>query len=281
MKNLRAAYQDALDSGLTTLCYCVRIERTDGVVFRFTDHDRELEMGNGAVYVPDQGGADTSAIRYETNGQPATMDLEGALTVNGISREAIAAGLFDHATVYLFRTLWDDPLEDDEPLAKGYWGKAELRDHSYQVEWISLSSLLDQRIGRVHSHTCDADLGDSRCKVNLANFTHAGTVTAVTDRATFSGDTGQPDDYYGSGLVTFTSGANAGIAREVATYTGGQFGMWQAFPFAISIGDTFDAQAGCRKRFEADCGPKFDNQVNFQGFPFIPGERVVRQPGGV
>lgn len=281
MKNLRAAYQNALDSGVTTLCYCVRIERTDGVVLRFTDHDRDLEMANGAVYKPDAGGADASAIRYETTGQPATMDLEGALTVNGVSRADIAAGLFDHAAVYLFRTLWDDPIEDDEPLAKGYWGKTELRDNSYQVEWVSLSSLLDQRIGRVHSNTCDADLGDSRCKVNLANFTHSGTVTAATSRGEFSGDTGQSDDYYGAGLVTFTSGDNAGISREVATYAGGTFGMWQAFPFAVQVGDTFEAQAGCRKRFETDCQGKFSNAVNFQGFPFIPGERTTRQHGGM
>ena len=40
MKTLSPALQAHLDSGATTLAWCWRIERADGVVFGFTDHDR-------------------------------------------------------------------------------------------------------------------------------------------------------------------------------------------------------------------------------------------------
>ena len=45
MKTLPPALQAHLDSGATTLAWCWRIERADGVVFGFTDHDRELSFG--------------------------------------------------------------------------------------------------------------------------------------------------------------------------------------------------------------------------------------------
>ena len=43
-------------------------------------------------------------------------------------------------------------------------------------------------------------------------------------------------------------------------------------------GDTFAVTAGCDKRF-ATCHDRFDNVVNFRGFPHIPGnDFVVRYP---
>ena len=51
-------------------------------------------------------------------------------------------------------------------------------------------------------------------------------------------------------------------------------------PYVIAVGDTFTIYAGCLKRYEEDCGPaKFDNQVNFRGFPFLPGnDAMLRGP---
>ena len=51
MKTLPLALQAHLDSGATTLAWCWRIERSDGVVFGFTDHDRELSFG-GVTFAP-------------------------------------------------------------------------------------------------------------------------------------------------------------------------------------------------------------------------------------
>lgn len=281
MKALRSAYEDTLASGVSTLAWCLRIERTDGAVFRFTSHDRSLLMSNGTVYAPDKGSADVTAVRQESDLNAATFDLEGALIPNGIARADIAAGLFDHAALYLFRTLWDDAHEDDEPIAKGYWGQAELQDERFVTEFRSLATLLDQEIGRVHGSTCDADLGDDRCKVDLAALTVTGSVTAVTDSGQFTDSgRGEADDYFGAGLVKFTSGANEGIEREVESFANGTFGMWKAFPFSVSISDTYEAKPGCRKRFQEDCIAKFDNGINHQGFPHLPGRDAVNKFGG-
>ncbi len=39
----------------------------------------------------------------------------------------------------------------------------------------------------------------------------------------------------------------------------------------IQVGDTFDVIAGCRKRLTEDCKVKFNNVLNFQGEPHLPG----------
>ena len=61
MKTLSYAFQAHLDEGTTTLAWCWRIERADGAVFGFTDHDRVLEFG-GVTYEPESGFA-ASEIR--------------------------------------------------------------------------------------------------------------------------------------------------------------------------------------------------------------------------
>ena len=85
MKTLSAALQAHLDSGATTLAWCWRIERSDGVVFGFTDHDRVLEFG-GVSYEPDSGfaaseirsGADLAVVVDSVEAAQAQMAHERA-----------------------------------------------------------------------------------------------------------------------------------------------------------------------------------------------------------
>jgi hypothetical protein len=44
MKTLSPALQAHLDDGTTTLSWCWRISRADGVALGFTDHDRALSF---------------------------------------------------------------------------------------------------------------------------------------------------------------------------------------------------------------------------------------------
>jgi uncharacterized phage protein (TIGR02218 family) len=50
--------------------------------------------------------------------------------------------------------------------------------------------------------------------------------------------------------------------------------LWQASPAPVALGDEFMVTAGCDKRFDT-CRTKFDNGVNFRGFPHMPGDDFV------
>ena len=54
MKTLSPALQSHLDEGTTTLSWCWRISRADGVTLGFTDHDRVLTF-DGTAYEPESG----------------------------------------------------------------------------------------------------------------------------------------------------------------------------------------------------------------------------------
>lgn len=112
-----------------------------------------------------------------------------------------------------------------------------------------------------------------------------GEVESRTDNATFICSTlnGGPyaDDYFNYGKLIFKSGLNDEIHMEVKDFNGttGEFSLFLPMPFEISIGDNFQVFAGCDKRL-VTCKDKFSNIINFQGFPYIPGQDQISLFGG-
>lgn len=98
-------------------------------------------------------------------------------------------------------------------------------------------------------------------------------LAAEFETAGSSSPSARPDDWFSEGLVTFLTGANAGITAKVRNYlqAGGAFTLMTDMPREIVAGDTFTALAGCRKRLDEDCADKFGNALNFQGEPHMPG----------
>ena len=74
------------------------------------------------------------------------------------------------------------------------------------------------------------------------------------------------------------SGAAAGLWGVIKDddLSGGmrRIELWQKLRVPLAAGDQVRVVAGCDKRTET-CRLKFDNLVNFQGFPDIPGEDWV------
>ena len=104
MKSLSASLQSHLDSGATTLAWCWRIERADGVVFGFTDHDRPLQFA-GVTYEPESGFA-ASEIRSGIDLAVDAQDAEGVLTSDTITETDILDGRWDNAKVEVWRVNW-------------------------------------------------------------------------------------------------------------------------------------------------------------------------------
>ena len=73
---------------------------------------------------------------------------------------------------------------------------------------------------------------------------------------------------------SFTGGVNAGIEIDIESHRkdGGNTVLvfWLPLPVEASVGDPFSIVAGCDKSFDT-CRKRFANQVNFRGFPHLPG----------
>lgn len=281
MKTLPTALQAHLDEGATTLCYCWRVVRKDGTVLGFTDHDENLSF-DGVTYEA-EAGFSASQMQAALGMSVDNLELIGGFNSDHISEADLISGEYDDADVTLFWVNWEDTAQRLVVMT-GNIGEVAQSGIEFTAELRSLTHRLNQKVGRRYQRTCDAvfcDVGQSkaRCKLNAVTFTSSGTVTSVTSPSAFKANgLGAADDYYSRGLVTWTSGANAGAQADVRTHTkvGGEVGidLWTPQIGDIEVGDTFDILAGCKQTLDV-CRTKFNNVDNFQGFPHMPGQDVI------
>lgn len=276
MKTMPAGLQDMLDTGVTTLCNCWRVERLDGAVFGFTDHDRPLTFA-GVTHKPETG-LTASEVSSSLGLAVDTMEVEGALSSDEITEDDIALGAWDNAAIELWRVDWSN-VANRVILRRGSIGEVTRGDLAFMAELRGLTHELNQESGRKYQRACDAVVGDDRCRVNVdqSAFRGNGTVSVALDDRLIAatGLTGFSDEWFAQGLLKWTSGANTGTVTEVSGHLKQVDGLsaltlWTRAGRTINVGDTFTVTAGCDKRF-ATCRQKFSNQLNFRGFPHVPG----------
>ena len=278
MRLIPNALQPKLDSGATTLCRCWVIKRADGLVQGFTDHDEDIALDT--VVCRAGSGLTGSEVTQKLGLAVDSSELSGALADDTLNEADLAAGRYDAATVEIWLVDWSEPALR-MLLAKGTIGEVRREGQAFTAEVRGLSERLSQESGRLYTATCSADLGDGRCRIDLTNlaFRAAGAVIMPGTASAFtaSGLDGFEDGWFTAGTLTFTAGANSGQSVEVKSHRKAgavQFLLWQAMPEPIAAGDLFVVTAGCDKRF-ATCRSRFNNAVNFRGFPHIPGNDFV------
>jgi uncharacterized phage protein (TIGR02218 family) len=279
VRTIPSAFQAKLDSGATTLCRCYVLMRRDGVVLGFTDHDEDIALDATIC----KAGTGLSASEATTRLGLAVDGTEvmGALSDDSLSESDLAAGRFDAASVETWLVDWSEPSLR-VLLSRDTLGEVKREGGAFSAELRSVTDRLNQESGRLYTATCSADLGDARCTIDLDTpaFKAIGVVVSLNGVSSFaaSGLDAFVDDWFTAGKLTFTAGANNGLAMEVkvhrVTEAGVTLTLWQAMPEPIAPGDTFTVTAGCDKSF-ATCRDRFANAVNFRGFPHIPGNDFV------
>jgi len=266
-----------LDGDLTSLVTCWRLQRTDGVQMFFTDFDEDLLI-DGNRYAADKGYSRT-AIANSDSFTVDNLDIIGYLSSDAITEADLLAGLYDHAEIHIFMVNWQDLGMGIIPLRKGWLGELSLMDAQFTAELRGLGQALLTEIGEVYGPTCRADLGDAACTVETAALIHSDQVAEVTSRRDFTlvDYTGE-EGVLAGGVLTFTSGLNAGRSVEISDWQllTQQVTLFLAVPFDIEPGDTVTVIRGCDKSF-ATCRDVFANQINFRGFPHIPGTDALTE----
>jgi uncharacterized phage protein (TIGR02218 family) len=275
MLSLSAGYLTHLQGSVTYLATLWKITRSDGQIFRFTNHDTNIFIQGDGTY---------SKVGYNVSSTKATSDLstdnmtvEATFDSSAITEDDLKAGLWDGAAVEVSECIWNDLSKGTRPITKGYLGEVIYDEIRYKADLLGITTKLQLNLCRIFSPGCDANLGDTRCKKVLTNFTHNLTVTGVTDRITLvDSNLAQATGYFNFGLLTWSTGANAGVKSEIKTHTtGGNLTLFMPVLHDIAVGDTGTIVAGCDKSY-ATCGTKFSNEINFRGFPTVPGtDRLI------
>ncbi|WP_196259211.1 DUF2163 domain-containing protein [Pelagibacterium limicola] len=279
MRTFDPGFAGHIASGATTLCWCWRIVRRDGIVLGFTDHDMALDF-EGTFFVPAHG-LDGSETVERSGAQTSTSEVLGVLHSETISEDDILLGRYDGARVESWRVNWRD-VSQRALIRADTIGEIVREDGVFRAELRSGQHALNVPKGRLYQHLCDARLGDGRCGIDLEQAPYRGeaTVTAIGDAMTIfvDGLDDFEDGWFAHGHVRWSSGRREGIDDLVVRQAGGVLGFAGPVGDWVGLGDTLTAYAGCDKQF-GTCSAKFGNGVNFQGFPHIPGiDFVMRYP---
>ena len=275
MRTVPAALQAHLDGQATTLAACWKLTRKDGLVLGFTDHD-ETVLFDGVTFQAATGltaGEAEAALGLAAGSQ----EVEGALSSLAIEETDIFAGRFDGARIEIFLVNWQD-VGQRLLLDVAELGELERGGPAFTAELRGIASRLDRRRGRIYRRRCDAVLGDARCRVDTSApaLSADATLVEIAGGALVVAGIGGIDlPLYAQGHVAWQSGAAAGLRAEIAglqkTADGRvRIGLLGSEGEAAVAGDLLRLHAGCDKSF-ATCKARFNNGLNFRGFPHLPG----------
>jgi uncharacterized phage protein (TIGR02218 family) len=279
MKNISAGLKAHYAQGATTLATCWKAVLTNGTVVAATTLDRDIVFG-GVTYVAAQGYT-PSDIESTSELNPDNLEVEGFLSSPAITDDDIHSGLWDFAAIEVFEVNYNNLAQGRNVLRTGTLGEVRGGRSKFVAELRGLLQAYTRTIGRIITEECTADLGDARCKVDLALTTIIGVVESVdtNNRVFIDSERTEPENWFTGAKLTFTSGANSGRSMEVKYSAPDTIELTHSMYDPIEPGDTYTVHAGCTKRFREDCISKHNNGVNFRGFPELPGSKIYRRGG--
>ena len=261
----------------TTRARAWRLDRGDGLTLGFTDHDRDLDF-DGTVFRA-ASGLTAKALSQATGLAVDNTEAAGALSDAGLTEPDILAGRWDGAALTIWDLDWTAP-DDRRVLFRGTLGEIARQGGAFRAELRGLTEPLQQGQGRVFGAVCPAVLGDAQCRVDLsapgmATETDLIAVDPAGGTLRVAALDGFAPGWFTEGRVRFLTGPAAGLQAVIradrAEGAGRILTLWAAPGALPAPGDRMRLEAGCDKRF-ATCRIKFQNALNFQGFPHLPGE---------
>ncbi len=258
-----------------TLCLCWLFTRVDGARFGATDHDRDLVVDG--VECLSQSGLAGATFQTGMDLAPGQAGMRGALSAEFLDDADLDAGLWDGARLDVYRVDWSSP-QDRMHVWSGRLSEVIRNGDAFSAELVSLKADLERRIGRVYARDCDAQIGDSRCGVDLSDpaFRAQGQVDAVfaADRLRIEAVGAFAAGWFSGGMLSLPSGETVRVASHEGNVVSLSHGV------VVEVGDAVSVTAGCDKRF-ATCRSKFSNSDNFRGFPHLPGmDAILSGPAG-
>ncbi len=123
---------------------------------------------------------------------------------------------------------------------------------------------------RYYNYLCTHTLFSEPCKVNKENYKITALVSAINGtNITAPTFAAKPDRYFTGGYLIFNE-ASTGLqhTRHINEHSGDTIELTNQIP-ELSVGDNVIVYPGC-DHTHSTCKNKFNNVLNFGGFPWIP-----------
>ena len=266
-----------LQSGLTHVCQCWSLKRTDGVTLGFTDHDCTLSF-EGITFAADSG-MTAKALSSTTGLSVDNTEAMGVLSAASITETDIVSGRYDNAEITIWQVQWDN-TDARQVHFRGTLGEITREGAAFKADLRGLSERLNQPQGRSYLKTSSAVFGDDSFRIDLttdARFVAEVEVDQVSDGQTFNLATVVPfaDTWFQGGILEGLTGEAKGlralIKHDQLQGVRRQILLWQPLRVPVALGDQFRLIAGYDSRAETHKA-MFGNLETFRGFPHIPGD---------
>lgn len=267
---------------VTTLAQVFKLTLRNGEVMGFTSFDKDIVFSEepNLIYKAFSGMTPTavnSSSAFNVDG----LEVQGFLEDSRITESDLKYGKYDYADVLIGELNWADTPYSWSKVnikRKGKLGEARIEGGKFIVEIRGLTQQLQNKIGFLSQSSCRANLGDSKCGVNLSSFKENSLVTDIDENIYIYTTLINVSQYFNGGKITFTSGLNKGLSYEVKSWDGLKLELQIPANYKINIGDTFEVFVGCDKSIKT-CQDRFGNAVNFRGEPFIPVTSILVNGG--
>lgn len=205
----------------------------------------------------------------------------GALSHSAIREDEIEQGRFDGAHVTCWRVNWAN-VTQRTVLFRGSIGEMQRSGGAFRAELRGLTEALNRPLGRIYQKPCTSVLGDAACRFDPVMPGYSTTVVAeiCEEGRVFRWQSlpGYEDGWFARGRLEVLDGPAGGlwgmIKHDHKRATGREVELWEPIRGKVAAQTQIRLIAGCDKRMET-CRLKFNNLLNFQGFPDLPNEDWV------
>jgi len=282
--DLNVAQESLKNQKMNRYVSCWKLERTDGVIFYFTDHDSPLVV-LGDTYVP-VGSFISSATEQQANLEAANMQVVGYIKASVITDDDLRAGLYREAEITEYMIDWQYPWVGPMMTTRYWITDTTFSGEHWEATLEGVTRWLVPRAGDLYSRVCRWDLFDDRCQIVKATYKVSDDIDSIGTqrrifRTTFTLAGGTALSDYQTGHVEWTAGNNDGLLDQIHDMVlvgGSTYDVTLQLPsaFDMQVGDTFDIYPGCDK-LKGTCIDTYNNIVNYGGFPSVPGtDRMMR-----
>lgn len=274
MKTISAALKTGIANG--TIATFILITRKDGTLLGYSDHDKDVTY-NSLVYKPSPALKKIS-LNLRNNAEVSNQEILATWNVD-LDEDDLKNGLYDDALIDVFRMDYTNVSAGIIIVFRGSLGLIQWTDEGFRADIHSIMRQLQRKIGLTYTAKCRfklfqqaSPISVGACTLNEGSFTYSTTVNTVSNNLNFAiNSIGQPDDWIANGKIRFTSGLNNGVEYTIKSFKSNIIELFLPTIFAINNGDTALVFAGCDKTFDT-CQKKFNNEINFGGFPHIKPE---------
>lgn len=274
MRTLSQPLLDALADPTAVIPTYTKITRRDGVVLRLVDLDVDSSYA-GETY-SSSGGQERSAVQFTSGLSADNVDVNGVYDSELIDEGQLLAGAFNYAAVEVFLAVHNSPTLEKIVLLQGYFGEFSYDMGRYKMSVNVYNYGFSHSIGAVTSPTSRSLLGSPREPVNLAAYQINTTIIAV-DSPNVLRVAATVNSAYNDGVAFFTTGAASGLEAEILDAAGNVVTLFLPMTVVAAVGDGVRLTQGYDGS-RAQCSSKFNNLLNFNGEPDLPGQDEFMNP---